>query len=509
MSGLLHVKVTAMKPVVFPSQSLRIAVLMTGLGPVLWAQAVSAPKSTGPIPATVNSVPFMAAANNLEPTDLSKFGYVEEEFILSGNANVYDWAADGMVTIKSPNIPYANRILLRRPADPARFSGTVIVEVTNAARRYDWAMMWSYGRDYFLEHGDAWVGLTTPGALNSLKKFNPTRYAALSLENPTPAGACSGAEKNGAPAIDEGLRWDYYSQVAAALKSGVPGQPMAGFNVRRIFMTTQAGDITTFINAFHDRSRLANGTPVYDGYLVRNPPAPSRINPCAPAIAATDVRRQIKDIDVPVVSVVAQGEVPESLKVRKPDSDDPKGRYRLYEIAGAAHIDVFAYTGLPGFNEQNLLGLAQGTPDWPFNLKCEPEITLSRQPLLMFAFHGAFRNLDEWVAKGVFPPKAARIETRDGALVMDEFGNAVGGVRNPWVDAPVETYVTSSPGPGTCRELGHTVPFDAARISRLYPSAKDRTSKVNDSVDRAVRARYFTQTDGKKMKIGLAKDFGR
>jgi hypothetical protein len=32
---------------------------------------------------------------------------------------------------------------------------------------------------------------------------------------------------------------------------------------------------------------------------------------------------------------------------------------------------------------------------------------------------------------------------------------------------------------------------------------------VNDSVDRAVSARYFTQTDGKKMKLGLAKDLGK
>jgi hypothetical protein len=497
---------TAMKPAVSSSQSLRIAMLMSGLTTVLCAQAVSVPKTTGAIPVAAGSVPFMAAANNLEPTDLSKFGYVEEEFILSGNANVYDWAADGTVTVKTPNVPYADRILVRRPANPARFSGTVIVEVTNAARRYDWAMMWGYGRDYFLEHGDAWVGLTTPGAINSLKKFNPTRYSALSMENPTPAATCPGADKNGPSAIEEGLRWDYYSQVAAALKSGGAGQPMAGFYVRRVFMTTQGGDITTFINAFHDRSRLANGNPVYDGYLVRDPPAPSRINQCAPGIAATDSRRQIKDIDVPVISVVAQGEVPDAMKVRKPDSDDPKGRYRLYEIAGAAHIDSFAYSGLPSFDEQNLIGLGQGTPDWPFNLKCDPEIALSRQPLLMYAFHGAYRNLDEWVAKGILPPKAARIEVKDSVLVMDQFGHAVGGVRSPWVDAPVETVVTTSPGPGTCRELGHTVPFEAARISSLYPSAKDRASKVNDSVDRAVSARYFTPTDGKKMKADLAKD---
>ncbi len=498
-----------MKSVASPSRSFRIAVLITGISAVLGAQAVPVPKTIGPIPVTADSVPFMAAADNLEPTDLSKFGYVEEEFILSGNANVYDWAADGTVTVKTPNAPYADRILVRRPANPARFSGTVIVEVTNAARRYDWPMMWGYGHDYFLEHGDAWVGLTTPGAINSLKKFNSTRYATLSMQNPTPDAVCPGANKNGASAIEDGLRWDYYSQVAAALKSGQPGQPMAGLNVRRVFMTTQVGDITTYINAFHDRSRLANGSPAYDGYLVRDPPAPARINQCAPAIAATDIRRQIKDIDVPVISVSAQGEVPESMKVRKPDSDDPKGRYRLYEITGAAHIDAFAYTGFPSFAEQNQIGLAQGTPDWPFNLKCDPQIPLSRQPLLMYAFHGAYRNLDEWVAKGVVPPKAARIEVKDGAIVMDEFGNGVGGVRNPWVDAPLETVVTTSPGPGTCRELGHTVPLEAARVSSLYPSAKDRISKVNASVDRAVSARYFTETDGKKMKTELAKSIGK
>jgi Alpha/beta hydrolase domain len=53
------------------------------------------------------------------------------------------------------------------------------------------------------------------------------------------------------------------------------------------------------------------------------------------------------------------------------------------------------------------------------------------------------------------------------------------------------------------------IPFEAARISSLYPSAKDRTRKVNDSVDRAVKARYFIETDGKKMKAALAKDAGK
>jgi hypothetical protein len=70
----------------------------------------------------------MAADRNLQPTDLKKYGYVEEEFIATGTANVYDWAADGALTVKTPGVPYGTRILARRPADSGRFSGDVIVE---------------------------------------------------------------------------------------------------------------------------------------------------------------------------------------------------------------------------------------------------------------------------------------------------------------------------------------------------------------------------------------------
>jgi len=209
---------------------------------------------------------------------------------------------------------------------------------------------------------------------------------------------------------------------------------------------------------------------------------------------------------VPVVSVAAQGEVHEGVKMRKDDSDAPSGRYRLYEIAGAAHIDWFAYTSLPSYDEMNAIALAQGTPEWPFNIKCDPEIPLSKHELLMYAFDGALGNLEEWVANGIAPPKAPRLETdAQGELVMDEFGHAKGGVRNPWVDAPVATYTTASPGPGTCRELGTIKPFDAARVAKLYPTAKDYDSKVSASADKAVKEKYFTGAAGRKMKAELAR----
>jgi hypothetical protein len=482
---------------------MRIAIYAVLASAFVRAETVPVPKAT-PLGFTADSYAFNSASRDLQPLDLASRGYTEEEFILSGSANVYDWAADGSLTVKTPNAPYADRILVRRPSTRARFSGTVVVELMNNARRFDWPMMWGYSHDYFMEHGDAWVGITLPGAVQGLKKFNPTRYAAVSFANP--GAPCASGGKNAAPDQEEGLRWDLFSQVAAALKSGAPGSPMAGFKVERVFMTTQAGDIVTYINAVHPRATLANGKPAFDGYMIKNPAGAVRISQCAPGPAQGDPRRVVKPVNVPIVAVVAQGEVIGNLASRRLDSDDPAGRYRLYEIAGIAHIENYPYSALPSFADQiTAVGAAQGTPDWPFNAKCEPEIPLGDNPLLKYSYDAAFLNLDQWMRKGMEPPKADRILVKDGAIVLDESGNGIGGVRSPFVDVPAATYYTTSSGPGTCAELGHAAPFDQARIKKLYPDAKEYSSKVAQSIDRMTKERFLTESDAKRLKAYILK----
>src|ERR1700733_4157266 len=147
-------------------------------------QGTPVPKFTGPIPATADSYPFLAAEHSLVPFDLAKYGYVEQEFIVSGNANVYDWAADGSLSVKTEKAPYAARILVRRPANASKFSGAVVVEPLGAVRRFDWAIMYGYLNEQMMEHGDAWVGITMPASSEGLKKFNPTRYATVAFTNP-------------------------------------------------------------------------------------------------------------------------------------------------------------------------------------------------------------------------------------------------------------------------------------------------------------------------------------
>ena len=45
---------------------------------------------TGPIPVTGESYPYNAANRQYLPLDLASRGYVEEEFLVSGLANVYE-----------------------------------------------------------------------------------------------------------------------------------------------------------------------------------------------------------------------------------------------------------------------------------------------------------------------------------------------------------------------------------------------------------------------------------
>jgi hypothetical protein len=448
---------------------------------------------------------FLKASRNLVPMDLAKVGYTEDEYIISGKANVYDWAGDGSLNVKTPNASYATRILVRHPADPAKFSGAVVVEIMNAARQWDWSMMWGYLSPQILEHGDAWVGVTMPGGVPGLQKYDGVRYAAVSFKNPA-QGACP----NGNPmaANEDGLKWDMLSQVGAALKSDAASRPLAGFKVDYLYMTTQGGDVVTYINAIHPHAKLANGKPVYDGYLIKSVGGPGRINQCGTPPAKSDSRYVMRNVGVPVVSVSSQSEVLGGLGARRPDSDDAGDRYRLYEIAGAQHLDIYPYQTFPSFIDQTVAGNVQGTPEWPFNARCTPEILMNENPLLSYEYHAALANLDQWVRKGTPPPKAERIkvngtDTEQPNVALDQYGNGQGGVRTFYVDVPVATYFMSSPGPGNCAEFGRTAPFDWARLEAIYGNYKNWSNKVSQSVDRSVKERWFTDYDGKKIKAEL------
>jgi hypothetical protein len=475
------------------------------------AAPVIAPAATGPIAVTADSYPLMASHKLQVVVDLPKAGYVEEEFFVSGRANVYDWAADGGAVVKTPGAPYTTRIMLRRPADPARFSGNVIVEIGNVGRGYDFSFSWGVSHDFFMENGDAWVAITySPENLQALKTFDPARYAPLSMANPTAGERCA-PDANGVAAaapLEEGLRWDMISQVGALLKAARPGGPLAGFNVQRVYGTSHGGELATYIAIFHPRALLPTGRPVYDGYIQHRHPGLTRLRRCGTAPAASDPRQILRNVGVPVMRVVAQTDVLGTWARRRDDSDAPEDRYRLYEVAGAPHADASFYPYMPTVADQKKTGFEAFLHSWPFADQCEQETALLRVPVMTYALDAAYANLTRWVRDGVPAPRAARVAVENGGtpqarVVLDQHGNAVGGVRTPYVDVPTATYYTSTRGPGLCGNLAHKEDFDWARLNALYGSPGNYAAKVAASVDGLVKDRWLTESDGRRIKAGV------
>ncbi len=101
---------------------------------------------TAPIPITSQSIPWLHYKVLQRPLDLDGHGFIEEEYFISGNANVYNWGpADGSVLdVLYSDAPYTTRFLSRRPANPADFSGNVYVGVMNPARSYDLNIFFAY-----------------------------------------------------------------------------------------------------------------------------------------------------------------------------------------------------------------------------------------------------------------------------------------------------------------------------------------------------------------------------
>jgi hypothetical protein len=494
------------------------------------SRAVPLPSVTGPIPVTATSHPMNGAGFELKPEDLSTYDYVEEEYFLSGKANVYSEDDDGKVSVKASDAPYTTRILVRHPRDPKKFSGNVITGPMNPSTNVDLLDPWMNARRYITEHGDVYVGMTAkPVAIVSLKKFDPERYKPLTMTNPNSESCpnpAAGTPLVGflepVPGMENGLVWDMLSQLGALLKSD--STPVKGFKARYVYMSggSQTGGFTIrYINSFHQRAKLPNGKPIYDGYIPFIAAGMSPINQCSKWASLSGdpdpkmISRNITtDAGVPVIRIMSQtdfggsshglGRPGIALRLRQPDSDDPKNPYRLYEVPGTSHVVQLGLDVFPRAEDMLKSG------NQPFVYDCAEPVPIDGE-MFTSIFDGAFANLDRWVRTGKVPPKADRITTEGDLGVNDEFGNMKGGVRTPDVDVPIGTYVEASTATkergagGGCNAMGHINLFTAERLKQLYPTHADYVKKVDKDVDRMLAEGWLTASDAAQIKEHAAK----
>jgi hypothetical protein len=448
----------------------------------------------------------------MQPEDLAAHGYVEEEYLVSGTANVYDWNADGKAVVRTAHAPYTTRMLVRRPIDRRRESGTVVVEPLNPSNRFDLNIGWGFAHDQFMRDGDVWIGFTSkPIAVQALKTFNPRRYASLSWANPLSLDDPRNCEKPislvdppelRSRATEDGLVWDIFSQVGAWAKSAARSNPLTiRRHHRRVspisraygFGYSQTGSMMiTYINAIAPRVVRSDGRPIYDGYLVTvaggvNFIGSYPLNQCTDVPPAGDPRRSLANAGVPVIQMMSQSDYLFGLDSRRPDGNRYPDLYRHYEMAGAAHAtpDELLYSARPA----DIVAAGQAVPP----MSCD-EGPRSRFPNRIFV-DPALRNIDLWSRYGIPAPPGRDILVEHGKPVLDRFGNVVGGLRSPYLDVPTSTWFASQTGPGFCFIVGYEAPFSRAQLDALYPTHRAYVRKVARDALRLAARRYLTWPD--------------
>jgi hypothetical protein len=440
--------------------------------------AAARERPAGPAPRVSPLSGASGEAATASTVDLAARGYVEEEFLLSGEASSYaeegEWGRDGRwVATPAGTAAYTTRALVRRPSAADEFNGTVIVEWFNVTAGVDASPSFGYLADEMLRRGYIWVGVSAQeaGAV-ATAEGNPARYG--DLEHPGDAFA-----------------YDIFTQVGRAARAGalfdktyeVDALLAAGESQSAILLTTYVNAIDPLVKVYdgfyvHSRFSMAAGLGEGAG------PNPAYIR---------------DDLEVPVLVLLSETDIGFNLDTRQPDGE----RFRLWEIAGTAHADQFLINQYspptPGEPPPNPLG-------------CSQALNSANQHWVLKA--GLF-HLNGWVRGGPPPPKSPRV-TMNAAnpkqIERDEHDNALGGIRLPELEVPIATLSGApSPGsPGFCILFGSTVPFEPTRLAELYPDHETYVSAYDAAVDRMLDAGFILEVDAAAAKVAAAaSDIGR
>lgn len=424
---------------------------------------------------TEASQPFRSA---LRPSsslfvDLGALGYVEEEFLMGGVAEARGPYGD----VVEAEAPYVTRVLVRRPAQPGHFSGSVYVEPFHILMED--TPSWTNGHRHMVRRGDAWIGLTVnPGAsgpagvamaggVAQLQNVDPERYGRLTLEAtklPDPLAAGRPGMAFDAEAMNLRLSMAnpqghaIASQLGALLRSDAG--PLGGYAVERVYASgwSQTG---LFWKNYLDQGNHAS---LFDAYLINVAPGPDH-----------------RPDDAVVVNMLSEAEVVGTLNPPMAVGDDTDSpRYRGYEVPGAFHYWQLSrrMAGWPGAEHSG----EHNDRSW------------------YRVVHALLDNVERWVRDGEPMPRAegiARDPSAPDGVGRDQHDNALGGLRSTWVDVPTAQYLarcTCNPGTGAMR------PFGEAEVERLYGGGDGYRDAVARRADELVRDRWLMAVDAEELK---------
>ena len=167
------------------------------------------------------------------------------------------------------------------------------------------------------------------------------------------------------------------------------------------------------------------------------------------------------------------------------------GLFRLWEMAGAAHFDTYGLNA--AFQDDGSKSAAdlQGMVSAPSGFQAAGDAPFNSGWQQHYVMQAAAAALEAWARHGGTPPSLPRLEAVDDEatdLRRDELGIAVGGLRTPWVDAPVACLSGQ-------RQQSDGFPFGFL-FGETHPFSADQLTG-------------FTRADGRSTSNGSARQPGR
>jgi len=427
------------------------------------AAALTGPITTGHIVEPLSAQPLGLAAQ----------GYVEQEFFASGTATAFkatsapsngDWSITPTTTA-----PYKTRIIVRRPSDPARFNGTVIVEWMNVSAGES-APDWDYLNPMLMRDGYAYVAV-------SAQAFGVSGGKALlgSIAGSTGVVGAEPARYGSLHHPGDQYAPDIFAQIGNALQS--PNEPaLGGLKPKHLVATGESQSafyLTTFADAVQPR------TNTFDGIFIHSRGG-SGASLGGTALGSTDLPKSLRirtDLKVPVFMFETQTDL---IELGYAPAQQPNtAKIRTWEVAGTSHADAY------------LVGAAASILGCTSPVNDGPQHTVEQ---------AAFAAFQRWVVDGRPPPSPPPFRlasTHPATLALDSHGNVIGGVRTPAVDVPVSTLSGAAPPGATviCSLFGSTTAFSPAELVTLYHTKSDYLAAYTASLDRAIADGFILPAD--------------
>jgi hypothetical protein len=466
---------------------LAIGLALTGTS-LAWAEPA-------PVPApTVSAAPAVGEMWAASALDEAALGLVEEEFFFEGT------------TTKGE--PYKSRMIVRRPADPAKFNGTVVVEWMNASSGADLDVDYASVLPLIRRQGYAYVGVTAQKVtVDFLRKRNGPRYESLTMNDDQPQNAA----------------FEVFAQAGQALRGERSGvDPLGGLKAPQVLIaigqSQSSGRLTTFVNSVHGE-KLA---PVYDAVVLHagGSAAPTRF-------------------PLPILKLNSENEAPGYWSARV--ASDPN--YVYWEVPGTAHQPLEGTE--PSLRLLDLARAPEGFPRCPF-----PYQGVGGPVPIDAVLRAGLVGLDRWVRTGqplkgaplieMTPPPAVVPEPAEapsvmgprgprGVIVRDAYGNALGGIRLPHQEVPTGRNTPSSGCQvsfgGRTAVLGTYPQWDAfdggkdpavdpedkvnatepASAKAVYGSHEAYLARFSAAADAALADGFILEADAEAMKLEAAK----